>query len=331
MVQPQETFTEGHDSTRAAGTLTSDLVNLGRGFCMGAADTVPGVSGGTVALILGHYQRLIAAISRFDTHALALLFARRWDELWRYCDLRFIIALGVGLVIGAGALASTMHWLLEHRMSQTLAVFFGLVLASGWLVATTIGRWSPLVIGGTIAGALLAFWIGGLTVIGGSENLLYLFVSAAIAICAMILPGISGAFVLLLLGMYHPVIGMIKQFVHGDIGVEVILKLSIFAAGCLVGLALFTRILRRLLSDYRDPTVGVLVGLMIGSLRRVWPLQSPTQATADLPFKERQFDTYWPSQWDGDLWVPFTLIAVSVIAVLVIERAAAGRDSMRQA
>jgi len=303
-------------------TIAGDIINLIRGFCMGAADTVPGVSGGTVALVLGHYERLLAAISRFDAHAVSLLAGRRWSELWRYGDLRFVIALGVGLVVGAGALASTMHWLLENRMSGTLAVFFGLVVASGWIVTKQITRWSPAAIVALVAGVTFAFWLSGLTSSTGSTSLLYLFLSASVAICAMILPGISGAFVLLMLGMYHPVMGMIKQFIRGDISVDIVLRLCVFAAGCLTGLLMFSRLLKWLLAHHHNATMAALVGLMIGSLRRVWPLQKATPETASLEFKERVYELVSPANWSGSLLVPLVLVIAAAVFVILIERIA---------
>jgi putative membrane protein len=271
---------------------------------------------------LGHYKRLLAAISHFDAAALAMLVSGRFGELWRHCDLRFILVLGLGLVVGAGSLASTMHWLLEHRMPQTFAVFFGLVLASGWIVSRWIRRWSPATAMMLIAGAIFAFWLSGLSTGESSQRGIYLFLSAAVAICAMILPGISGAFVLLLLGMYHPVMGMIKQFVHLDLSVELITGLCLFAAGCITGLAVFSRLLRWLLQVHPDLTMAGLLGLMLGSLRRVWPLQRVTEATADLPFKEQQFSLLSPGDWDGGLGILVAFAGVAAIAVLVIERVA---------
>jgi putative membrane protein len=308
---------ESHDESVA-----SDVINVIRGFCMGAADTVPGVSGGTVALVLGHYERLLGAVSHFDTHAVGLAASGRWAHLWKYCDLRFIFALGIGIVLGAGSLAAAMHWLLENRMSETFAVFFGLVVASGWLVARQIKTWRPSVFASLVIGATFAYWLCGLTSVAGSDSLLYLYASASIAICAMILPGISGAFVLLLLGMYHPVIGMIKQFVKGEINFDIVLRLCIFAFGCLTGLLAFSRFLKWMLRDYHDPTMALLLGLMIGSLRRVWPLQTVTAETASLPFKEQVFDLISPMTWQGSLIIPACFVVGAAVFVVIIERAA---------
>ncbi len=304
-----------------------DAIQFFRGFCMGAADTVPGVSGGTVALILGHYQRLLMAISRFDTTALKLTLSGRWADLSRHIDLRFLLLLGCGIVAGAGALATTMHWLLEHRMPQTYAVFFGLVLASGWIVAKWVERWGGRPIIGLVVATAFAFWLAGLPIADASDSRVYLFGASAIAICAMILPGISGAFVLLLLGMYHPVIGMIKRFVRLDISGDLVIDLAIFASGCVVGLAAFSRLLKWLIRDHPDVTLASLLGLMLGSLRRIWPLQQATEATAELAFKERQFVLVPVDQWPGEL-TPLVLSAVAAgFLVIVAERIADKRST----
>ncbi len=301
-------------------SFNGDAINLIRGFCMGAADTVPGVSGGTVALVLGHYQRLLGAISQFNSAALKLLIKGRFAELWKHCDLRFVILLGIGIVVGAGSLASTMHWLLENRMPETFAVFSGLVLAGGWIVSGWIRQWSLAAVLLLVAGTTFAFWLSGLETNESSQGGLYIFGSAAIAICAMILPGISGAFVLLLLGMYHPIMGMIKQFVKFDISASLIFNLCLFAAGCVAGLLMFSRLLKWLLRFYPDLTMAALLGLMIGSLRRIWPLQKVTDATAELPFKEQQFVIVSPGNWDGNVIILAFLAVTAAVIVIAIER-----------
>lgn len=297
-------------------SLSNDLLNLLRGFCMGAADTVPGVSGGTVALVLGHYQRLLRAINSFNITALSLLRTGRWAALWKHCDLRFLLALGVGLVIGAGSMATTMHWLLEHRMPETYAVFFGLILISGWIVAKSVQRWTLAGLVALVAGGVLAYGIALLPIGQANDYGPYLFLTATIAICAMILPGISGAFVLLVLGTYHPVMGMIKQFVHGDISLVLVTNLTLFALGCIIGLAAFSRLLHWLLRVHPDVTMAALVGMMVGSLRKIWPLQQATDATLSLPFDEQQFRIVALSQWDGSS--PLVLVGLAVIAVVVV-------------
>lgn len=292
---------------------------------MGAADIVPGVSGGTVALVLGHYQRLISAISHIDAHSLSLVRQREWSSAWKHIDGRFLLALGLGILIGIGGLASLMHWLLEHRFAETMAVFFGLVLASGWVVAKMVRRWSASCLVAMLASAVAAWLISSLSPIAGEPSIAYLFICASIAICAMILPGISGAFVLLLLGAYHPVTGMIKQFTHLDISVDIVLRLSVFGLGCLLGLAVFTRFLRYLLEHHSDMTFAALLGLMLGSLRKLYPMQLPTAATAELEFKERQWQVVAPSQWQGSITLLLVLIIASAAGVLLLNAFAANR------
>ncbi|TWT64642.1 hypothetical protein CA85_37750 [Allorhodopirellula solitaria] len=287
---------------------------------MGAADTVPGVSGGTIALILGHYDRLIAAISQIDSDAVKLLLSGQFRALSRKIDLRFLAALAIGIVVGIGALAGLMHWLLQHRMNETMAVFFGLVLASVWVVRRNVAIWTPGRFLAMVVGTVAALAISQIPASPGEINLGYLFLSAAVAICAMILPGISGAFILLLLGVYEPVIGMVKQFFQLDIDPLLIIRLTVFTLGCGFGLLAFSRLLNYLLSHHRDVTMATLIGLMIGSIGRLWPLQAVTPETAELELKYQETVFITPAQYDGSL---ILLIALALIAggvVLIADR-----------
>lgn len=308
------------DSGRHWEGTQSDLLNVARGFCMGAADTVPGVSGGTVALILGHYQRLVSAISRVDRHFVSLVLGRRWAEAIQYVDGRFLIAIAVGIVAGIAMLAGLMHWLLDTHMPETFAVFFGLIFGSVLVVRRLINRWTPTCYMGCVAGITVAIAIGRLSPSGGLDSLFYLFLSASIAICAMILPGISGAFVLLLLGVYHPIIGLIKNLVKGNFDVSSLLQLSVFAVGCLFGLLAFSRLLRWLLEHRHDVTMATLVGLMLGSAEKLWPLQLPTPETATLEMKERVMRYVTPAEWNGGVALLVLLAVGAAALVLVLER-----------
>lgn len=301
------------------GTIGGDVINVFRGFCMGAADTVPGVSGGTVALILGHYDRLIAAISSVDSVSAKLFASGQLRALSERLDLRFMLALGAGIVAGIGSLAGLMHWLLLNRMNETMAVFFGLVLASVWVVRRNVSHWTPGRCIAVVIGAAIAVAISRIPASSGDIHLLYLFLSASIAICAMILPGISGAFVLLLLGVYEPVIAMVKQFFKLDLSVMLILRLTVFTLGCVFGLLAFSRLLNYLLGHRRDVTMATLIGLMIGSVGRLWPLQTVTPETAglELKFQETMFVT--PAQYDGSVTVLITLALIAAAVVLIAD------------
>ncbi len=290
---------------------------------MGAADTVPGVSGGTVALILGHYQRLVTAISHVDLELLSLVRQRHFREAAEHVDLRFLVALGAGVATGIVSLAGIMHWLLDHRMPETLAVFLGLVLASVWIVRRYVDHWGPSRIVAAVLGGIVASVICILPMSQGSTSLPFLFVSASIAICAMILPGISGAFVLLLLGVYHPVTGLIKEAAKGHITVDSATQIIVFASGCAFGLLAFSRVLRWMLEHHSGVTMAGLVGLMIGSIGRLWPMQAPTAATADLEMKYREMEYFSPANWTGTSMVMLMGLAIAAgIAVMVIERVA---------
>lgn len=255
---------------------------------MGGADIIPGVSGGTVALILGIYGRLVTAISHFDVHLVAHLRAGRWKQATTHIDLRFLIALGCGILAGIVGLAELMNRLLigEATRPFTLAAFFGLIFASSILVARMIGvsnmkeAVAPLALG--VAGAVFAFWLTGLRPLSADPTFWYVFLSGAIAICAMILPGISGAFILLLLGMYVYITGIVKRIRHFDLTLEETTMLVVFAAGCAIGLLTFSKLLRWLLTRHHAATMALLCGFMLGSLRKIWPLKTDITTPDDL-------------------------------------------------
>ena len=313
-------------SSDQAGTVRMDIINVLRGFCMGAADTVPGVSGGTVALILGHYHRLVGAISRVDSTFLQMVLSGKLAAAAKHIDFRFLTALGIGIGGGVVALSGAMHWLLENRMPQTLAVFLGLMIASVWIVKSYIQKWSAKCFVGMAAGIGGAIAITMLPMGTGSMSLPYLFLSATVAICAMILPGISGAFVLLLFGVYHSVTGLIKDAAKGNITVESLTQIAVFGSGCVFGLLAFSRLLKWLLEHHRDVTMASLIGLMIGSLGKLWPLQVPTPETASEKLKFRIMEYVAPADWDasmGSLGMLFALAVAAAVIVLVAEKFAA--------
>lgn len=314
------TVSEEHPERSAS--LKGDLINLARGFCMGAADTVPGVSGGTVALILGHYQRLIGAVSNVDRQFVQHLRQGKLVDAWNHVDGRFLTAIGGGIGVGIVTLAGLMHWLLDHHMPQTFAVFFGLILASIVIVRRYIRKWTVPTTIACVIGIGLAITVGRLSPTDGSSSLIYLFASAAIAICAMILPGISGAFILLLLGVYHPITGLIKDAAKGSIDLTAITQIAVFGGGCLFGLLAFSKVLRWMLEHQRCLTMSALVGLMIGSVEKLWPLQVPTAETADLDMKERVMRFVAPGDWDGSLTLLILLAVASAGLVLLLDRLA---------
>lgn len=292
---------------------SSDVGNWLRGLCMGAADIVPGVSGGTIALILGHYQRLVTGISHIDSQFVRLLKQRKIADALQHCDFRFLVAIAIGMLSGVVALASLMHLLLDHYMAYTFAVFTGLILASSVLVARRLDRWKWTSIAWLCAGALFAWQLSIQDRLDGDLTPMRAFMCASVAICAMILPGISGAFVLLLLGVYSPVTELIKGLPKGEIDFDGFIIIATFALGCLFGLLAFSRVLKWLLANRHDSTMAVLVGLMIGSLYKIWPFQEATPETASLEFKKRIFEHLSPSDHPASL-VIVVLLAVGAAA-----------------
>lgn len=293
----------------------------GVGVAMGAADIVPGVSGGTVALILGVYQRLLAALSRFDRELLVHLAKGRLGEAWRHVDAWFLGSLGVGVVIGAKGLAKLMVYLLQEQPTYTYAAFFGLILASGVLVARMSRPESPSATAKGVAlgilAACFAVWLMSQGRITPSDSLLYTFFCGAIAICAMILPGISGAYLLLILGKYETISGILHR--APNLTGSDFATLGVFVVGCLVGLLSFSRLLKWLLANYWSSTMAVLAGFMIGSLYRVWPFQVDTTPDVE-EFKLKTFEPAWPEALDGTVLACAAIAVASFVLVLVVDR-----------
>lgn len=234
-----------------------------RGVAMGAADVVPGVSGGTIAIISGIYEELIDSIRSINLSAVRRLFNEGIGGFWTAINGSFLLALVIGIGASIVSLAKLLHQGLETQPILIWSFFFGLVVASAIFVARRISHWTPGKIVALILGAAASYVI---TVISPAEPNTahwFVFVSGSIAICAMILPGISGSFILVLLGMYKYVLSAISE-----LRVAVLLA---FAAGAATGLLVFSRLLSWLLHRYHDITIAALVGVMIGSLNKVWP------------------------------------------------------------
>lgn len=244
-----------------------------KGCAMGMADVVPGVSGGTIAFITGIYGRLIDSIKSVNAHALKLLATFRLREFWRHIDGRFLFSVLLGIAISIFSLARLMTYLLEHHPIQVWSFFFGLIVASALLVARQVGKWDWRSVAALLAGIAAAFWITVVTPGQTPDTWWFVMLSGAIAICAMILPGISGAFILLLLGKYQ----FIMQAV-GDLNIPVIL---LFVTGAVAGIISFSHLLSWLLQHWHDVTVAVLMGFMIGSLNKVWPWKQTLETYTD--------------------------------------------------
>ena len=234
-----------------------------KGLAMGAADVVPGVSGGTIAFVTGIYDQLLGSIRNVDATALKLLFQQGPAAAWKHINGTFLLVLGSGVLVALLSLAKGIHYLLIHYPVYLWSFFFGLILASIIHVGKEISRWDAIAIGLLAAGAVIAGWISTASP-GSVEPTPWIVVGAgSIAICAMILPGISGSFILLLMGLYEPILGALKSF---DLGI-----MALFGTGAVIGLMAFSRVLTWLLKHYRYQTFALLTGFMVGSLLKVWP------------------------------------------------------------
>ncbi len=236
---------------------------LARGIAMGAADIVPGVSGGTIAFITGIYFRLLDAINQVLPAFWREFCHGRPRAFWRACDGSFLAVLLSGILLSVVGLASVITYALEVYPIPLWSFFFGLILASVWHVAREIHRRRAALLVAGLIGGLFAWWVTSLTPVETTPTAWVLFGSGAVAICAMILPGISGSFILVVLGMYAPVLEAVRELA--------LMKLTIFAAGCLVGLLSIARLLTWAVRRYHDWALAFLTGVMVGSLNKVWP------------------------------------------------------------
>ncbi len=241
-----------------------DYVTLAlKGMAMGAADVVPGVSGGTIAFIVGIYDELINSIKSINAHSLKLLFTGKIPSFWKAINGNFLFSILLGIGISVFSLAELITWLLVTHPIMVWAFFFGLVLASTWFVSKDIKEWNVKTVASFIVGAAVAYYITVATPTETPSNLLFIFLCGVIAICAMILPGISGSFILVLLGKYFYIMDAVK-----GLKLEV---LFVFAAGALIGITSFSRVLSFALARFRNSTLALLTGFMLGSLNKVWP------------------------------------------------------------
>ena len=255
-----------------------------RGAAMGTADLVPGVSGGTVALITGIYPRLLGAVTSVDAAAIRLLFQGQWSGLWRHVDGAFLLPLMLGIASAIFGLAGTLKVLLETQPLFVWSFFCGLVLVSSLsLIRTEITRLTPTIVTMALLGVVAMLVLGLGPGVSFPQHSAGFFVAGLFGICAMILPGISGSFILLLLGMYGPIITAVAD--------REAVPLLIFAAGCGVGLLSFSRFLSFVLSRARSATLALLVGFLLGSLVILWPWQEVLQTTIDSEGQARPTQT----------------------------------------
>ena len=242
-----------------------------KGICMGAADVIPGVSGGTIAFMTGIYEDLVVSINSINAEALKLLFTGKIKQFWKHINGNFLLSLIVGILISIMSLAKLMQYLLNFHPIQTWAFFFGLIVASSIFILRGISGWKATDVITLIAGIALGVVICTLSPTTTPDGLWFIFLCGAIAICAMILPGISGSFILLILGKYEYMMSTIADIVSGKGEAMDFITLAVFAVGAAIGIVAFSKFLHWLLKRYHRTTLLVLAGFIIGSLVKVWP------------------------------------------------------------
>lgn len=299
-----------------------------KGLAMGAADVVPGVSGGTIAFITGIYQRLLLSIKSFDLEAVKMLFSFRFAEFAAHTDIKFLSAIFLGIATSVLTLSKVFKFLLEQHSVLTMAFFFGLILATVFVVGKQIENWKNTTILNFVIGIILAISIAFLSPRGENANMFYLFLCGTIAICSMILPGISGSFVLLIMGNYFLVIGIISELsqkvknLDFSALLDSFLLLLPFALGAIVGLLSFSRILSWLFERYKTRTLAMLTGFILGSLSIIYPWKEAIKETRIIAgtSKSKIIDyAYYLPQIDSDFFVALGLMLVGVLVVWGIE------------
>lgn len=240
-----------------------------KGISMGAADVVPGVSGGTIAFITGIYEELINSIKSINLTTIKLLFNFKIAEFWKTINGTFLLSIVTGIMISIFSLAKALEYLLSNHPVLIWSFFLGLIVASTVYVAKTIRKWNAATILSAIAGIITAYFITIISPVEANTDYWFIFLAGAIAICAMILPGISGSFILVLLGMY--------QFILEAVNNLQIAILLTFLAGAVIGIIAFSNVLSWLLKKYNNQTIALLAGFMVGSLNKVWPWKQVTE------------------------------------------------------
>nr|WP_298999432.1 DUF368 domain-containing protein [uncultured Allomuricauda sp.] len=288
-----------------------------KGMAMGAADVVPGVSGGTIAFISGIYEELITSINSIDLSLFGTLRKEGFKSFWKKINGNFLLAIFTGIFISVFSLAKFLSWLLENKPILLWSFFFGLVLASVFFVGKEIKKWNMGTISIFIAGAAVAFIITELPPNENVESLPYLFLSGALAVCAMILPGISGAFILVLLGSYKTILDAVHEK-----DIKIVLTVAI---GAIFGLLSFARLLKWMFSHYKNLTLALLTGFILGSLNKIWPwkkvLQTKTFGDKTIVTDEMNI---WPWSFEGDnqLALAIVLAITGFSLIFILEKTA---------
>lgn len=294
-----------------------------KGLAMGAANVIPGVSGGTIALITGIYERLINAIKSCDLTAVKLVLRGEPRSAWRHIDGTWLTILLSGVAISIVSLARLFEYLLEHHERYTMAFFFGLIIISIAFVAKRVQTWSAGTLASLILGTVIAVGIAMLAPASENDHWLYVFVCGVFAISSMILPGLSGSFVLILMGNYALVLGAISS-----LSFEILIPLAI---GCGFGLIVFSHIISWVFKRYPDQTLALMTGFVVGSLVVIWPWKEAIVDIVERVGKEPRevvtaYEWFVPQLQASSTWIALGLMVLGAIAIVLMERFAGGSE-----
>lgn len=310
--------------------MKGNIQNALKGMAMGIAEVIPGVSGGTIAFITGIYEKLLASIKAFGPDLIKIFRREGIRGVWKSINGAFLLSLLSGMAIGIVIGVFGVTHLIENYPPIVWAFFFGLIIGSAIYVGRQVDRWNLYNVLLLVAGALFAYGLTILTPSEGSTNLLFVFICGMLAISALILPGISGSFILLILGMYTYIVSETLKAVLETFALDKVIVMIVFALGCISGLMTISRLLSWTFKYFRTPTLAVLTGFMIGSLNKIWPWRDPVEWLRDtsgniimadgFPKKILAEKNVLPADFDGTpytLWVIiFAIIGFALVFLL---------------
>lgn len=296
------------------------IANFLKGFAMGVANVIPGVSGGTIALLTGIFERLINALKSFDVEAVRLLLKFKFREFAQHVDFGFLLSVFLGVGVSIISVAKLLEFLFQSYPVYVWSFFFGLILVSVWFVGKSIGKIDVAAAVSFVVGAAVAFGLSVMNPATENTAFWYLIICGAVAICSMILPGLSGSFVLILMGNYQLI--MIYAVSHFDM--KIIVPVAI---GVVVGLLAFSHFLSWLLSRYARQTMAVLTGFIFGSLGTIWPWKNPVYLMQDgaevlkngKPIIQ-SYQMYFPQEFSAEVAIAIVLMAAGMAALWALER-----------
>lgn len=289
------------------------LVLFLKGIGMGAANVIPGVSGGTIALITGIFEKLIHSIKSFNLHALKLIFTGKFTEFAKYVNLDFLIAVFFGVGVSIISLAKLLKFLFENYPVYVWSYFFGLILASVYFVGRTITKWNISVIISFLIGTAIAVYITLMTPATENSAFWYLIICGVVAVCSMILPGLSGSFVLILLGNYQLV--MIDAV--SDLNFTILIPVVVGAA---VGLIAFSHFLSWVFKKYKNQVIGILTGFILGSLGILWPWKQSITETFGDKIKTVGYKWSLPDSLNKEVLIALGLFVIGIVSIWLIEK-----------